>query len=195
MSASMTTRAKSLAASSLLLGAAVIAALSMAVTRTQSPTIGERGPVLVVPLLSPPTLPPPAPIRAPVEAPLGVSIEAPFLPAAVSTPDAANSLEISAPSAGPVSITAPTWLRQPRDLAGYYPSRALLRGVEGRVVLECLIDVAGALDCRVVAEAPSNWGFGDAARRISQDYRMVPATRGGVPVEGRYTMVVPFEID
>jgi hypothetical protein len=46
----------------------------------------------------------------------------------------------------------------------------------------------------VVSETPANWGFGEAALRISGDYQMVPATRGGVPVEARHRMVVPFQI-
>lgn len=190
-----TTRATSLALSTLLLGAAAIAALSMAVTQSDTVVTSERGPVLVVPLSPPPAPPQPALVRTPVRESSGLPIETPFLSTTVSDLDASIPLDLAASAAGPVTITAPTWLRRPRDLARYYPARALARGVEGRAVLECLVDTSGALDCRVISETPPGWGFGEAARRISRDYRMQPATRDGVAVEGRYILAAPFEID
>jgi TonB family protein len=95
---------------------------------------------------------------------------------------------------GPPNIVDPRWVRVPRDLARYYPSRALERGVQGSVTLNCVVSTAGRLDCVVVSETPARWGFGDAALRISEDYQMVPATRDGVVVEGRHRMVIPFRL-
>lgn len=93
------------------------------------------------------------------------------------------------------TIRQPRWTERPRDLARYYPRRALARGVEAWVVLDCIVGVSGALNCSVVSEAPEGWGFGEAALRIARDHRMEPALRDGVPVEGRYQMRVPFTLD
>jgi protein TonB len=95
---------------------------------------------------------------------------------------------------GPVLITAPHWLQHPRDLARYYPARAVLREMQGVAVLDCLVDTTGQLGCVVVSETPTNWGFGAAALRMAQDYRMVPAMRDGAPMQGRYRMTVPFQL-
>jgi hypothetical protein len=46
-----------------------------------------------------------------------------------------------------------------------------------------------------MSETPRGWGFGEAALAIAADHRMAPATRNGAPVEGRYTMRVPFELN
>jgi protein TonB len=94
----------------------------------------------------------------------------------------------------PPTITSPEWLRRPRDLARYYPERALRHGIEGRVVLDCGVSTLGALSCLVVSQTPANWGFGEAALRISRDYQMVPARQNGIAVEARYRMVVPFQL-
>lgn len=93
------------------------------------------------------------------------------------------------------TIRQPQWRERPRDLARYYPQRALARGAEGWVVLDCIVGVTGALNCAVVSEAPEGWGFGEAALRIARDHNMVPAERDGVPIEGRYQMRVPFTLD
>ncbi|MBY0562847.1 MAG: energy transducer TonB [Hyphomonadaceae bacterium] len=190
-------RARSLAASSLLLGAAVVAALSMAVTHTQTMTGRDYTPITVVsaPPAPTPTPPAPQPLPSPTAPVSGPYVAAPVLAPAPTTTGELPILGFAPPEAGPVAIASPTWLRRPRDLARYYPPRALARGVEGRVVLDCVVHATGALSCRVSSESPANWGFGEAAQRISREHQMVPARRDGVAVEGRYTMVVPFEID
>jgi len=96
---------------------------------------------------------------------------------------------------GPPTISNPHWLQTPRDLARYYPMMALRRDIEGAVQLDCLVTTTGALQCAIVSETPANWGFGAAAIRIAQDYRMVPAMRDGAPVEARYRMRVPFRLN
>jgi len=95
---------------------------------------------------------------------------------------------------------SPPSARTPRlgarpSLASYYPRRALARDISGQVLLDCLVDTNGALNCAIVSETPTNWGFGQAALRIAQDHRMVPASRDGQAVHGRYRMRVPFELD
>lgn len=196
MTQSLGARATSLAASAALLGLAVFAAFSVSITlgalQTEPPFD-----ITMMPEAPPPEPPPPAAPRdpppqqpvtddPPVETP--IVFEPPpriFDPGSVSGPV----------QTGPTLITNPRWLRQPRDLARYYPARPLARNITGEVVLECLVDTNGVLNCAVASETPANWGFGDAALRIARDYRMVPAMQDGQAVEGRYRMRVPFDIN
>lgn len=196
MTQSLGARATSLAASAALLGIAVFAALSVsitlgAVTFTSPPVIPVvdlAPPPPEPPPLAAPRDPPPAPTTddAPLETPIVFDLpERNFEPGPIFTPG----------PTGPPTITNPRWLRQPRDLARYYPARPLARNLTGQVVLDCLVDTNGALNCSVLSETPANWGFGDAALRIARDYRMVPAMQDGQAVEGRYRMRVPFDIN
>jgi protein TonB len=189
-------RATTLGASAILMGGAVLLALTMTYT------ISDRGfdpaaprPIEMTP--EPPPTPPPTTPRTqtrPIE-------ELEVTPLPPLTPVSTTSTEAERPYAGPIAptgpleVTRPHWLEQPRNLARYYPPRAIERDIEGDVVLNCLVRVSGLLDCEVVSESPAGWGFSRAALRIADAYRMAPATRGGVAVEGRYTMRVPFRID
>jgi protein TonB len=97
--------------------------------------------------------------------------------------------------AGPAEIVDPRWLRRPSNLDRFYPRRAREAGIEGQAQLDCRVDLHGALDCEAISETPPGWGFGQAAVRIAEAYRMAPAQRDGRPVEGRYRMRVPFNVD
>jgi protein TonB len=186
-------RAASVMTSAALLGILVVGALSVSIT-LQASTADP--PIISVPLLERPPEPPP-PVRPretpPPQQPLrdeSVLDLPPSLPINPETPPQATTIAFP----GPSEITNPRWLRQPRDLARYYPPRALARELPGVVSLDCLVDINGALHCSVLSETPTGWGFGDAALRISRDYRMAPAMRDGRAVEGRYRMRVPFEV-
>ncbi|HYD72861.1 MAG TPA: TonB family protein [Candidatus Binatia bacterium] len=188
-------RATSLGASALLMGGAVLFALTMTYTIVPSFDPPPPGTIEMTPEPAPP--PPPTPRTQPRTQPLEelvVDPLPPLTPVSRSTGAERPSIGPIAPT-GPVEVTRPHWLEQPRNLARYYPRRALERSIEGDVVLNCLVRVSGLLDCAVVSENPAGWGFSQAALRISGAYRMTPATRGGVAVEGRYTMRVPFRID
>ena len=186
-------RATSLAASTALLGLAVVAALTMTIVQRVVQAPAERAfeayydaPVEDPPAPRPRT--PPPPIR-----PVDEGVLAPLEPLApAETTETAVTQTWRPPS--PPTITHPHWVRRPSDLSRYYPARALQRGIEGQVVLDCSVSTRGALNCAVASETPANWGFGEAALRISSDYRMVPAMRDGVAVEGRHRMVIPFEV-
>lgn len=71
-------------------------------------------------------------------------------------------------------LSQPPWARRPneRDLARVYPSEALRRHLPGRVLLRCRIRARGAVDCEVAEEAPSGFGFGEAALQLSRSFRM-----------------------
>jgi protein TonB len=187
-------RATSVGASAILLALAVFAAFSVTISfQTDSGLPPISFPVVPLPPEpTPPVVreqtPPPRPL---LEEPTEASFQPLTLPEHVVATGPTTYLPVAT---GPSEITNPRWLRQPRDLASYYPGRALAREIGGQVLLDCLVDVNGALDCSVVTETPVNWGFGQAALRISRDYRMVPALRAGQAVQGRYRMRVPFEV-
>ncbi len=76
----------------------------------------------------------------------------------------------------------------------FYPAEAQAQGIGGRAVVECLVGEDGRLACEVTEEAPANMGFGAAALRISQDWRIAPQTRDGVSTAGgRMRRTLVFE--
>lgn len=184
-------RATSFGASALLLGLAVMAALTM--TYTIQSSLPDNGPP-IVPIVSheppPPTPPPPEPLSQPRPLSEIGAMESEALPPLEFTDTPTATIGAFVPSV--VQISNPRWLRQPRDLERYYPRRALAAGIEGEVALDCRVLLDGALNCNVISETPAEWGFGAAALRIAGDHRMRPALRDGVPTEGRYRMRVPF---
>lgn len=187
-------RATSMLASTALMGLAVLAALSVtySVQVFHFPDPAHEVTMVVppppTPLEPPHPTPPTQPIAPPTPSDAAIIDPLPPVVSPISTLGEPSTVP------GPVTITDPHWSQRPRDLARYYPRRAMANNVEGQVVLDCLVNVAGALSCRVVSETPANWGFGDAALRISRDYAMVPASRDGQLVEGRYRMRVPFDL-
>jgi hypothetical protein len=81
----------------------------------------------------------------------------------------------------------PVWLAQPthQDVQALHPERAAERGQGGVVSLGCRVrDEGGSLYCLVRNEAPQGWGFGAAAVRVSELYRIAPES-GGAPTTGR----------
>jgi protein TonB len=185
-------RATSFAASAALLGLCAMAAMSVSITLRSLPST-DPPIVPIVRLDEPRPAPPIARERPPPQAPAQdqtIDAAPPVAPAAPA--------EIAFPfvprEAGPPEITNPHWLVRPRNLASYYPRRALARAITGEVLLDCRVSALGALECTIISETPENWGFGAAAQRIARDHRMTPASRDGVAVEGRYRMRVPFEL-
>ena len=196
MEHAMSVRATSFAAAAGVMSLAAIAALTATFTNFVLPMPPAPAPIDV---FRPPEPTPPPPV-VPQTQNLPPAAE-PFEPTDLSYEEPAHVEEIATgpvvgePYFGPPTITNPRWVRTPRELARYYPRRAMERGVEGQVVLDCSVTNTGLLNCAVVSETPRNWGFGEAALRISRDYQMVPATRDGVPIEGRYRMVAPFRLE
>lgn len=58
------------------------------------------------------------------------------------------------------------------DVDENYPGEAYNQRLEGQALLCCLIRENGTLQCAVVAESPAGYGFGEAARRVSQGIRL-----------------------
>ncbi|MBC7768126.1 MAG: TonB family protein [Phycisphaerales bacterium] len=188
-------RATSVVASSALLGMAAIAAFTM--TLVQHPIVDfpdSVDPIEIVEVQ--PTVTDP-PLRTQPASPLPRLADFSFdqLFDEIASPPILTILPAGAGGgAGLPSVIDPEWVRVPRDLARYYPERALVRGIEGSVTLNCIVDTRGGLDCAVMSVTPANWGFAQAALRISGDYQMVPATRDGMAVEARHRMVIPFRL-
>jgi protein TonB len=193
MAQTLAMRATALAGSATLLALLTMAALSVSYTVQLMLAQEPRAVVSVIEPEPPPPLEEP-PIRQaqPIEPATPIVFDAATPVIDSTAPPVETMLPIGQ---GPVTIESPRWLERPRDLARYYPRRAVTRGMEGEVTLDCLVSTAGLLRCSVASETPANWGFGDAALRIAHEHQMVPATRNGVSVEGRYRMRVPFELE
>jgi protein TonB len=82
------------------------------------------------------------------------------------------------------------------DMMRYYPERASRLGIEGSAMIRCMVTVEGLLtDCTVVAEQPTDAGFGEAALNMSHLFKMKPATRDGVPVTaGPVSIPIRFQL-
>ena len=189
-------RALSLGVSAALLGAALIGAMSMRFAIMESDAPADFAGVEMV--RPPEPDPPPQTPARPQEPPPVVDdqfviFEAPQPMDVAEMPTATELPAFSPPQ--PAEVTDPRWTRRPRDLSRFYPARARSAGIEGEVVLDCAVSAQGALNCAVARETPAGWGFGEAAQRIAREHRMVPASRAGQPVEARYRMRLPFQLD
>ncbi|HYD87677.1 MAG TPA: TonB family protein [Vitreimonas sp.] len=78
-----------------------------------------------------------------------------------------------------------------QDFARFFPVRALEHSRPGSVMLICTVLPEGALDCAVGYEGPQGWGFGEAALRIAQRFKVAPQTEDGAATAGQ-TVRVPI---
>ena len=78
----------------------------------------------------------------------------------------------------------------------YYPQNAAMRGITGMVVLECIVSAKGAVpNCRVLSETPPGLGFGEAAIQMAGLFKMKPAWKDGVAVDGTVVKIpVKFQL-
>lgn len=97
----------------------------------------------------------------------------------------------------PSVIARPDWLRKPTpaQMMGAYPDRALRQNMSGTARLSCKVTVTGAVrDCVVLSETPSEYGFGNAALRVSKNFKMKPQTVDGQVVDGA-TVQIPLSFN
>ena len=74
-----------------------------------------------------------------------------------------------------VAQATPTWIEAPSaaDVAAAYPAKAKAAAVGGSVTLTCTISREGRpRSCAVLNEAPGNYAFGTAARRLAEQMRV-----------------------
>lgn len=71
--------------------------------------------------------------------------------------------------------TAPTWAEAPSaaDVAAAYPDKARAAAIGGSVQMTCTISREGRpRSCAVLSEAPGNYSFGVAARKLAEKMRV-----------------------
>jgi len=129
------------------------------------------------------------PVDVPNDVPPPPPLPIPPVPDPKPQPPAPPVVAPPAPPAPPRNpvIENPTWDRKPSgdDVARYYPDRALRQEVDGRATISCSVKANGTVTgCSVVSESPSDYGFGDAAIKLSTRFRMKPKRADGSPVEG-----------
>lgn len=129
-------------------------------------------------------------VRAPIGSQhCGVSIELYGQPPPAPDPMLVE-LALAEPLAGP-----PVWLTEPthEQVRALHPQRAAEREVGGVASIACRVrDTNGVLECLPRTENPPGYGFGAAAVRASELYRIAPEV-GGAPALGRkFVLVVDF---
>ncbi len=92
------------------------------------------------------------------------------------------------PPAAPPLITQPAWLTTPSAtaVADAFPDLARSKGISGGTgTMACAVGEGGKLTgCAVAGENPPGSGFGTAALRLSELYRISPWTSGVGPSAG-----------
>lgn len=124
----------------------------------------------------------------------GVVIAA-ILAVGALNPAVAQQTEPTAATAARTSadLSSADFAQLPNGYAFYrhYPRLALSHDISGRVVLRCAVNDAGLLvDCTVISEDPTGWGFGEATLRLAQEFRVRPQRQDGAKTAGG-TMTVP----
>lgn len=92
------------------------------------------------------------------------------------------------PSSSGPEIKNPAWVHSPHQpwAEPFMPERSARSRQKGEATVHCVATATGALvNCWVQQEAPTGWGFGDAALKILQHARLKPLTADGDPVAGR----------
>jgi periplasmic protein TonB len=79
--------------------------------------------------------------------------------------------------------------------APLYPESARRRRIEGRVVLRVSVSSDGAPLNVAVLQGSGHDNLDEAAAAAVRQWRFVPATRGGVPVEAPADVPVQFRLE
>lgn len=81
------------------------------------------------------------------------------------------------------------------ELLRYYPEQAARLNIEGIASLHCTVTVAGTLtDCSVLAEDPPGFGFGEAALKMTPQFKMRPASAVATPAQSDVKIPVRFKL-
>ncbi len=104
-------------------------------------------------------------------------------PAAAAATAERSTLRENEPAPEPAD---PVWSRPltSKDFNTVYPNRAWSSRRSGLVEMDCDIEARGALNCVVVRELPSGWGFQQAATDLARRLRAESRLTDGSPSEG-----------
>lgn len=93
-------------------------------------------------------------------------------------------------------ITNPSWRTPPEPTVQDYPMFAQTFSVSGSATVECATTAIGAVKaCKVIAEAPIGFGFGEAAIGVVKAGRLSPRRVNGVATDSTIVVTVPFDAD
>jgi len=94
-------------------------------------------------------------------------------------------------------VTNPDWLKKPtpEQMRAAWPYEAARKGIGGKAVISCEVDIQGLLkNCGVVSETPEGSGFGQAALLLAPSFKMKPRRVNGKPAEGGQVRIpISFE--
>jgi TonB family protein len=93
------------------------------------------------------------------------------------------------------AFARPEWIERlsAAQMLPYFPRSAIQLHMNGTAWLACQVDAQGrARRCRILREAPQDYGFGPAALRMSRLFRIRPPQRDGLP---QYDSWVRIQID
>lgn len=90
------------------------------------------------------------------------------------------------------------WIRKPlgEELSAFYPLQALAEEKSGAATITCFVSTLGiATDCKVVAEEPKEYGFGNATIEVASVFRFRAKTVFGVPTVSKVTIPLKWQLD
>ena len=76
-----------------------------------------------------------------------------------------------------------------------YPSSLKKKGVEGRVLIELVVDNKGAVVSAKVKSTSGHKAFDDAALKAAKRTKFKPAIRGGKPVKAKVIYPISFKLN
>jgi protein TonB len=84
-------------------------------------------------------------------------------------------------------VAKPDWSSRPNgsDFSRFYPPKAAALRLDGMAVMQCRVDLTGALSaCAILREGPWGAGFGKATLQMAPLFQMKPMSVNGRPVAG-----------
>jgi TonB family protein len=121
-----------------------------------------------------------------------MSIAGIFMAAAVAAAPAPGGPIASGADLPPLRGEDVAWTYLPASQQHrYYPPGALEKGVEGKVVMLCVIDPEGTVGhCRLISEKPAGQDFAAAtARTVHDEWKAPRLARDGSPTAGRKVVI------